>query len=259
MDISFPESPSGVGFSLECVSPIPTAIVAALLLFYPIRTEQVHPLIQILICACLTAVGLSLGLSRLVCESVPGECSSCTHWVMATSIILSLSTVIVPAVGAIFGLGTACGLLMNALVTNFCSQTVTDVLVLIAAFIGTASLFSSKEIFMWWQLFAPPIVGGYLAAISCGTNDNMIRYTVWTSLTLVSVFLHIRRRRVNSWLEEKQRLAVHSKESQIVYAMRSANPNMQPDEFEKMKEKLLQVVDGDREQVDRIVFGGGLY
>jgi hypothetical protein len=69
----------------------------------------------------------------------------------------------------------------------------------------------------------------------------------------------MRRRRYNTWLERKKELAVHSKESQIVSVMRSANPDMQPDDFEKLKERLLGAVGGDREQVDRIVFGGGLY
>ena len=60
-------------------------------------------------------------------------------------------------------------------------------------------------------------------------------------------------------MEQKQDLAVNSKESQIVQVMRHSNPTMTVEEFEKMKVRLLQVVDGDQEQADRVVFGGGLY
>ena len=66
-------------------------------------------------------------------------------------------------------------------------------------------------------------------------------------------------RKVNTWLERKQDIAVRSKESQIVGVMRSANPEMTVEDFHKLQERLLGAVDGDREQVDRIVFGGGLY
>lgn len=258
-NIAFPESVSGIGFSPECVSPIPLVIVAALLLLYPIRIEQVNPFVQIAICASLTAVGLSMGVAALFCSPSPGTCSACTHWVLGTSTVLSLLTVIVPSVGAIVGLGTAAALLINAFVTHFCSPLVTENLVAFAAVGGMATLFLSKEMFMHWQLIAPPVVGGYLAAIASGLEDPLNKYSIWFGLAAISFGLHVRRRRVNSWLEEKQKLAVHSKESQIVHAMRSANPNMEVSDFEKMKQRLLEVVDGDREQVDRIVFGGGLY
>ena len=258
-NIGFPVSPAGVGFSAECVSPIPTALAACLLLAYPIRKAQVHPFMQIAICACLTAVGLSLAVSRLICTPTPGECSSCNHWIMAASTVLSLSTVIVPSVGAIVGLSTASGLVANAVATNFCSGTVTEIIVILAAAGGFASLFLSRGLFLQWQLIAPPIVGGYLGTLASGVGNPTFRYGLWVGLAAVSLGFHLRRRQVNTWLEQKQQIAVHSKESQIVGIMRSANPHVPVDEFEKMQEKLLQVVDGDREQADRIIYGGGLY
>ena len=258
-NIAVPECFPGIGFSPGCVSPIPLAGVAALLLLYPISIKQVNPFVQIAICASLTAAGLSMGVAALFCSPSPGTCSACTHWVVGTSTLLSLLTVIVPSVGAIVGLGTAAALLMNALVTHFCYPLLTEILVAAASIGGMATLFLSKEMFLHWQLIAPPVVGGYLAAIASGLEDPLYKYWMWLGLAAISVSLHIRRRRVNSWLEEKQKLAVHSKESQIVHAMRSASPNMEVSDFEKMKQRLLEVVGGDREQVDRIVFGGGLY
>jgi membrane protein implicated in regulation of membrane protease activity len=148
---------------------------------------------------------------------------------------------------------------MSAVASSFVSSTVSAILVGLAAVSGAAVLFLFKEMFLHWQLVAPPVVGGYLAALACGFDEPIYSYAVWASLTLVSVALHVRRRKINTWLERKQDLAVHSKESQIVNAMRSANPALGVDEFEKLKERLLGAVDGDREQVDRIVFGGGLY
>jgi hypothetical protein len=234
------------------------ALFSGLLLGYPIKTRDVHPFVQFAICSCLTTVGLDMAIASLVCES-----SSCDSWVLLASFILSLVTVIMPAIGALAGLATACGLLAEAIVLNTMSPSswIGTAIVYASVLTGAAVLFVNKDMFLVWQLFAPPVVGGFLAASACASwisNEGYV-YLVWVGSALVSLGFHIRRRRINTWLETKKDLAVHSKESQIVTLMRSANPQMNADEFEKLKEKLLGAVQGEREQVDRIVFGGGLY
>ena len=243
-------------FSAECVNVIPVAVVAALLLAYPVRVQMVNPIIQIAICASLTFVGLSMAIAHFACGT---ECSSCSMWVMAASAVLSLTAVIMPAVGALVGLASASALIVSAFTCNLFSSTVSSIIVSLAALGGASVLFIWKEMFMHWQLIAPPVVGGYLAALACGFENPVFSCSVWAMLALASIALHIRRRKVNTWLERKQDIAVRSKESQIVGVMRSANPEMTVEDFHKLQERLLGAVDGDREQVDRIVFGGGLY
>jgi hypothetical protein len=239
--------------SVDIVSSASLVCVAAILLLYPIKTGEVHPVVQIAVCASLSAVGLYMGMSAIFVGK---------NWVLLASILLSLTTVVVPAIGALIGLSTAAGLITYAISASFCSSSVTFWLVILGTIGGAASLFVEREMFLYWQLIAPPIVGGYLLSNAMAELMNcsaLLMYAVWTVAAAVSIVLHIRRRRYNTWLERKKDIAVHSKESQIVNVMRSANPDMQPDEFEKLKERLLGAVGGDREQVDRIVFGGGLY
>lgn len=239
--------------SVDIVSSVSLVCVAALLLAYPIKTGDVHPVVQIAVCASLSAVGLYLGMSSIFAGN---------SWVLLASVLLSLATVVVPAVGALIGLSTAAGLVTYAISDYFFSSTVTFWLVVLGVVGGAASLVVEREMFLYWQLIAPPIVGGYLLSTALASMIDcsaLIMYSVWAVAAAASLALHIRRRRYNTWLERKKDLAVHSKESQIVSVMRSANPDMQADEFEKLKERLLGAVGGDREQVDRIVFGGGLY
>jgi hypothetical protein len=230
------------------------AVMAVLLLGYPIKTKDVHPIVQVAICACLTMVALSLALSAFVSESS-------SNLVLAASFLLSLVTVIVPAVGALAGLSTTSALLTAVLVSDLDSALLRFVLVSAAAVGGASVLFVNKEMFLYWQLIAPPVVGGFLAmtAVRPWLDDSMYLAGIWTVSAIVSVLLHIRRRRVNSWLDNKKEEAIYSKESQIATLMRSANPEMNADEFEKLKEKLLGAVGGERDQVDRIVYGGGMY
>jgi hypothetical protein len=239
----------------ENIDWIPISVLAGLLLLYPIKTRDVHPIVQFAICATLTAVGLYLALSALVGSS------ESSMWVLLASSILALPTVIVPAVGALVGLATAFALVVNAIASTFLPHFWCLLVTGLAAVGGASILVVEKEMFLHWQLIAPPIVGGYLAAIAASAfiDNEWYLYGIWASTCLLSVLLHIRRRRVNTWLDRKRDVAVRSKESQIVSVMRSANPEMNADDFEKLKEKLLGAVDGDREQVDRIVFGGGLY
>jgi hypothetical protein len=236
------------------VSEIATAIigvvVSCVLLMYPIKTGEVHPYLQMVICTCLSAIGLYLGLTGLAEPSI---------WVTLASVSLALCTVIVPAVGALIGLATASGLIVNAICSNFFSESLNFWLVVLGASAGASSLIIDRAMFLIWQLIAPPIVGGYVLSASLNVTNPVVYYGIWCVSALLSLGLHMRRRRYNTWLERKKELAVHSKESQIVSVMRSANPDMQPDDFEKLKERLLGAVGGDREQVDRIVFGGGLY
>ena len=242
-----------LGFEME-LSEIATAttgvVISTVLLMYPIKTGEVHPYLQMVICTCLSAIGLYLGLTGLAEPSI---------WITLASVSLSLCTVIVPAVGALIGLATASGLVVNAICSNYLSDTLTFWLVVLAALAGASTLVVDRGMFLIWQLIAPPIVGGYLLSASLNVTNPVVYYGIWCVSGLISLGLHIRRRRYNTWLERKKELAVHSKESQIVSVMRSANPDMQPDDFEKLKERLLGAVGGDREQVDRIVFGGGLY
>ena len=239
----------------DCVVPVIAGAVAALLLFYPIRVSQVPPLVQLAICISLTTFGISTGAAYFLCSADSG-CSACHQWVLALASALSLFTVIVPSIGAIIGLGVASGLIVNALYPN-------PWFVGLATLGGLASMFIYRDLLLHWQLFVPPVVGGYLAASAVGSISAQVtpstQYIVWLVAAVVSLLLHIRRRRTNSWLEQKQDLAVNSKESQIVQVMRHSNPTMTVEEFEKMKVRLLQVVDGDQEQADRVVFGGGLY
>jgi len=173
--------------------------------------------------------------------------------------------ILIPVLGAIVGMGSASALVIDAIVSNLTeSHPVRVASTAVAAIMGTSILFIQREMILHWQLFAPPVVGGYLAAIASvawfgNGQDSALLLSVWSAASLISIALHIRRRRVVSWLEKKQALAVHSKESQIVKVMRSADPKMDVNDFEALREKLLTAVDGDREQVDRIVFGGGLY
>lgn len=239
--------------SVDIASSSTLVCVAALLLLYPIKTGDVHPVVQIAVCASLSAIGLYMGMSAMFVGK---------NWVLLASVLFSLITVVVPAIGALIGLSTAAGLIMYAISASFFSSSVTFWLVVLGTIGGAASLVVKHEMFLYWQLIAPPIVGGYLLSnamaelIDCSA---LVIHAVWTVAAAMSIILHFRRRRYNTWLERKKDIAVHSKESQIVNVMRSANPDMQPDEFEKLKERLLGAVGGDREQVDRIVFGGGLY
>ena len=232
---------------------IACGVLASLLLLYPIKTRDVHPIVQFSICASLTAVGLDMGLSALFSDS--------DTWVMLASFVLALSTVIVPALGALFGLATAAGLVANAIALNSLPPNWSTLITVAATLGGASVLVVDKEMFLYWQLVAPPIVGGYLAAecASAFILNEWYLYGIWVGGIVVSVLLHVRRRRFNTWLDRKRTEAVTSKESQIVAVMRSANPDMKGEDFEKLKEKLLGAVEGDREQIDRIVFGGGLY
>lgn len=245
------------------MGPIICGLIAALLLFYPISVKQVHPVIQIAICACLSTVGLSSLISFFACDN--STCSSCHSWVAGSTFIFSLvANVFFPVLGAVVGMGTAAGLIVDAIVSSIAdSSFIQHMCIAIGVFGGVASLFAWRDLILHWQLFAPPVVGGYLAALAITTNEELntgvIFYSVWSAAVLISVALHIRKRRMSSWLEKKHAEAVYSKESQIVQVMRSADPKMNVDEFEKLKERLLAAVDGDREQVDRVVFGGGLY
>ena len=226
-------------------------IVASGLLLYPIKSGDVHPIVQIAICASLTCVGVSLALSSIL---------SGPFWIPFASISLSLTTLIVPSVGAMVGLATAAGLVTQSLISTCgASLSLSPWIVGVASSLGMSALFFSKDLFLYWQLVAPPVVGGYLATLCVETESDVFKQALWLGLALISVALHVRRRRVNSWLERKQDLAVHSKESQIVQLMRSAKPDMPENEFESLKAKLLTAVDGEKDQVDRILFGGGLY
>ena len=225
-------------------------IVAAILLCYPISIKQVHPSIQIMICACLTTIGLSLAASYFFPDST---------WTIYVAILLSLTNIVVPVLGAVVGLGTAAGLVTNAIMSQLLSQTAASIITTVSAVIGMVSLFLYRDLILHWQLIAPPVIGGYFAATAIGYTDETIFHSLWIVTALLSLAFHIRRRNVASWLERKQALAVHSKESQIVKVMRSADPKMSVTEYEGLKVKLLEAVDGDTEQVDRLVFGGGLY
>jgi hypothetical protein len=249
----------GWALGTSCLSPIPAGIIAALLLLYPISVKQVHPIVQIAICASLTTVGLSMLIAYFACGST-GDCTSCQHWVIGSTAVFSLVNIIVPVLGSVVGMGTAGGLLMNTLASSVSStHWINLVMTAVGIAAGVSILFINREMILHWQLIAPPVVGGYLAAVALNTDEPALFYSVWSAAALISIALHVRRRRAVSWLEKKQAQAVHSKESQIVKVMRSADPKMDVDEFEKLKERLLEAVDGDREQVDRVVFGGGLY
>jgi hypothetical protein len=174
--------------------------------------------------------------------------------------------VVIPVLGAVVGMGTASGLLVNAFLSTLIdSGYIRTIAVGIAVIAGSTSLFVNRDMILHWQLFAPPVIGGYLAGLVAvewfgdSEGNDPLFYSVWFAATLISIALHIRRRRVVSWLEKKQAVAVHSKESQIVKVMRSADPKMNVDDFEKLRERLLGEVGGDKEQVDRLIFGGGLY
>lgn len=235
------------------VNEIVMGTIALILLLYPLKTGNiVNPVVQIIICASLTCVGVTLALSFFGVSP---------FFIVLLASILSLANLVVPSVGALVGMATSAGLSTDAILTFGCllPKTFDPWIVSVASLMGLSSLIAFKELFLYWQLIAPPIVGGFLAIQCVETDSSLIRNGVWVGLSLISVALHIRRRRINSWLERKQDLAVHSKESQIVQLMRSAKPDMPPGEFESLKEKLLSAVEGDREQVDRILFGGGLY
>ena len=247
-----------------CLGPIVCGVIASLLLFYPVSTKQVHPILQIAICTCLSTIGLSMLISFSTCDN--SICSSCQSWTIGTTLVFALATnVFFPVLGAVVGMGTAAGLVIDAIVSALfeSSMFMQHFLVGCGIIAGVSSLFLWREMILHWQLIAPPIVGGYLASVAVtqmnDMNTDIVFYSVWLSAVLISVALHIRKRRVASWLEKKHAEAVYSKESQIVQVMRSADPKMSVDDFEKLKEKLLAAVDGDREQVDRVVFGGGLY
>jgi hypothetical protein len=246
-----------------CMGPIVSGLVASLLLFYPISVKQVHPILQIAICACLSTLGLSVLVSFLVCDN--STCTSCNSWVTGLIFVFSTAAnVFFPVLGAVVGMATASGLVLS-LVGSILSDSLflQHIFVGVGAVAGISSLFLWREMILHWQLFAPPVIGGYLAAITLATMDDLntsvVLYSAWSAGILISLALHIRKRRVSSWLEKKHAEAVYSKESQIVQVMRSADPKMSVDDFEKLKERLLVAVDGDREQVDRVVFGGGLY
>jgi len=246
------------------MGPIVCGLIASLLLFYPISLKQVHPIVQIAICACLSTIGLSTLISFSACDNA--TCSSCHSWVSGSTFIFSIAAnVFFPVLGAVVGMGTAAGLVVEAIVSSVSdSSFIQHLFVAIGSVAGIASLFVWREMVLHWQLFAPPVVGGYLASLAAlstmeDVNTNIVFYSVLLSAALISLALHIRKRRVSSWLEKKHAEAVYSKESQIVQVMRSADPKMNVDEFDKLKERLLAAVDGDREQVDRVVFGGGLY
>ena len=239
------------GFS-NCIHPVVAALIAGLLLGYPIRVQPVHPIVQLIICSLLSTIGLSIAISFTFCGSDSDVCSSCDQWTMYISAIVSLATVIVPAVGAMIGLAVAAGLFTMAFVDN-------AYLVSLMSACGLFAMFAYRDLLLHWQLVAPPIVGGYFAAVAAAAMGNDQQHVVWVLCALVSLSLHIRRRRVASWLDQKHDQALYSEESQIVQVMRSSNPTVSVEEFDKMKLRLLQVVEGDHEQADRIVYGGGLY
>jgi hypothetical protein len=243
------------------------AIAASLLLGYPLYVKQVHPIVQILICMSQTTIGLYMLIVPFACTASDGLCSSsCRYWVIGIITLLSLVNVVIPVLGAVVGMGTASGLLVNAFLSTLIdSGYIRTIAVGIAVIAGSTSLFVNRDMILHWQLFAPPVIGGYLAGLVAvewfgdSEGNDPLFYSVWFAATLISIALHIRRRRVVSWLEKKQAVAVHSKESQIVKVMRSADPKMNVDDFEKLRERLLGEVGGDKEQVDRLIFGGGLY
>lgn len=228
-------------------------IVALILLLYPLKTGAVvSSVLQLAICCSLTSVGVALGLSYFIMSN--------PFWISFASLVSAIFTLIVPSVGALVGLGTSAGLLAYTVVNSIVpSSNLVVLFVASASVAGMSSLLVFKDLFLHWQLLAPPVVGGYLASQCMHLDSDVFHKALWTGLTLISVALHVRRRWVNRWLERKQNLAVHSKESQIVHIMRSAKPDMREGEFDTLKEKLLAAVEGDREQVDRILFGGGLY
>ena len=235
----------------DCIHPIVAGALGALLLGYPARIQQVHAAIQILICASLTTVGISAVVSFVLCSS--DVCSACHQWVMYMTLVLSAVAVIAPAIGAIIGLGLASGLLAQAIYPNV-------YLVTLASLCGVASMFIYRDLLLHWQLFAPPVIGGYFAALAMeGQVSITVQYVIWVVAATLSLALHIRRRRVNTWLENKHDQALYSEESQIVQVMRHSQPTLSVEDFEKMKVRLLEVVQGDTEQADRIIYGGGLY
>ncbi len=231
------------------ISQIPAGLVAALLLTYPLSLKIVHPVLQILICVCLTAVGTAQLLSFVTSDAW-------SAWCIAAVVVLSAANVILPVIGSIVGLGTAMGLLGYVVCENAFSDLVTHWVVGSCVVAGMSLLFVWRPMFIYWQLIAPPVVGGYLAAGALGGDYAAI---VWAVLALSSIGLHARKFFAHSWLDKKKDIAVNGNESRITKAMRSANPNMTVDEFERLKIQLLDAVDGDTEQVDRVVYGGGLY
>lgn len=233
-------------------TPIPqvaAGVLSTLLLLYPISTKPVHPILQIAICMSLTITGMTLFVSYIVADSW-------SAWCTAAVVILSLTNVIMPVIGSIIGLGTAMGLVSHLVCIHLFSEELTHWIVAGFVVAGMSLLFAWKSMFIYWQLIAPPIVGGYLAAITVGGEYSLI---IWAVTTVASLGLHARKFFAHSWLDKKKDAAVNGNESRITKAMRSANPNMTVDEFEKLKIKLLEAVDGDAEQVDRVVYGGGLY
>lgn len=230
------------------VPQVAAGLMSAVLLGYPVSTAQVHPIVQVAICIALTYVG--------VAQLVGFMTGSCSSWWFAAVAILSLVNVIAPVVGSIVGLGTAFGLLAYVVASLWASAPLLSWIVALAVVIGMSVLFTWRSMFFYWQFIAPPVVGGFLAASAIGGEYTAM---VWGGCALLSLSLHLRKFYMSSWLEKKRDMAVNGNESQITKLMRTANPNMTVEEYEILKDQLLTAVDGDKEQVDRVVFGGGLY
>lgn len=235
---------------IESVHWTLVAAASALQLIYPLRIGQIHPFLQIAICSVLVAVGVSVTLAYFL--------STGSLSVVIGGLFVSTICIVLPSMGAVAGLGIATGLIASILAGNFVPGYVTP-LTITGSLAGLASLFLYPGLIYHWQLVAPPIVGGWLASLCLPAGLHQYRYPVWFGLTVVSLFLHIRRRRVSDWLEDKRNSVLAVKETQIAQVMRLSGPQMSPEEFESVKEKLLNICEGDQEQVDRIVFGQGMY
>jgi hypothetical protein len=95
-----------------------------------------------------------------------------------------------------------------------------------------------------WQVFGPPVVGGYLAGDVARSN------LVWIGATSLGVALQV--------LKLKYHLDSLKKEEQVI-ADRHYKFFGNHTEGDQHQRSVWDACKGEQEQIDRVLFGGGLY
>ena len=137
----------------------------------------------------------------------------------------------------------SCVVLCGAAVPALPLATVSGVFAAVAAAVGALAMLVSKWLLLNWQVFGPPAVGGFLAGQATGST------MVWVAGIVIGTVLQLIK--LNFLFQQRLK-----EEKDVADRHYRFFGNSETDQTQK---EVLEACGCEQEQIDRVLFGAGLY
>ena len=234
---------------LALVANVVMLLSGLLLTLYPLKVSGTHPYVKHLICIILV-------LSVNLIISKDSESTGISYKFICANVLLALACVVavfIPMVAVLASTVTLSGLLAIG-IAFYLPNNWAEYVKIGACLAACVVILTWRPLLNLWEVLFVPSVGGYMISHSFRTDFET---SGWVVVTLIGVILQLWKVRSLKKIEEENKENIKDLHYHLMKKCEDISADSDADLTPRSR--IVKACHGDKEQIDRMLYGCGLY